>query len=256
VETEFYRPGREILYQPPLMLIKENATLPVAFWTNGPLAYLHKIVGIHAPAKEEAELRRFFDTFVERHRLYQFCCLLNGSQALVGKATAILRADIDDLPYPEDKRELHLSFWEKVLVDDALDYMAPFVRLGQNSEVLEQQARPDQVAAYAEMFCRMLGTVYRNLKAAGPINANGLILQPFYFGERPRVEWNLNGQKKQLDQLIYKQQHGSLRTVRVVRYYDENVMLIVKPDRLRYWIRSTAIRDADETLIDLRRQGY
>jgi hypothetical protein len=30
----------------------------------------------------------------------------------------------------------------------------------------------------------------------------------------------------------------------------------VKPDRLRYWIRATAVRDADETLLDLRRQGY
>ncbi len=176
--------------------------------------------------------------------------------ALVGKATAILRGDIADLPYPEDKRELDLSFWEKILVEDALDYMAPFVRLGQNSEVLERQARTDQVRAYAEVFCRMLGSVYRNLKFSDSINANGLILQPFYFGDRSRIEWSLNGRRKQLDQLIYKQQHESLRTMRVVRLYNENVMLIVKPDRLRYWIRSTAIRDADETLLDLRRQGY
>jgi len=42
----------------------------------------------------------------------------------------------------------------------------------------------------------------------------------------------------------------------VVRYYDANVILIVKPDRLRYWIRSTAIRDADDTLIDLRDQAW
>jgi hypothetical protein len=44
--------------------------------------------------------------------------------------------------------------------------------------------------------------------------------------------------------------------VRVVRYKEGNVILIVKPNRLRYWICSTAIRDADDTLIDLRRQGW
>jgi hypothetical protein len=32
--------------------------------------------------------------------------------------------------------------------------------------------------------------------------------------------------------------------------------VIVKPDRLRYWIRSTAIRDADETLVELKNQGF
>jgi hypothetical protein len=42
----------------------------------------------------------------------------------------------------------------------------------------------------------------------------------------------------------------------VLRYYDQNVVLVVKPDRLRYWIRSTAIRDADETLLDLKKQGF
>jgi hypothetical protein len=255
-ETHFECPRNQELFRPPLILIKEHASLPMAFWDDGCISYQHKIVGIHASIKDKDSLRHLFDTLLDRHHLYQFCCLLNGSQGLVGKATAILRGDIDDLPYPEDKRELDLSFWEKVLVDDALQYMAPFVRLGQNSEALELQARADQVRAYAEMFCRMLGSVYRNLKSSDSINANGLILQPFYFGEQPRIEWNLNGRRKQLDQLIYKQQQGSLRTVRVVRFYDENVLLIVKPDRLRYWIRSTAIRDADETLFDLRRRGY
>ena len=43
---------------------------------------------------------------------------------------------------------------------------------------------------------------------------------------------------------------------RVVRLYLDNVLIVIKPDRLRYWIRSTAIRDADDTLVDLRRQGY
>jgi len=42
----------------------------------------------------------------------------------------------------------------------------------------------------------------------------------------------------------------------VLRFYEANTILIVKPDRLRYWIRSAAIRDADETLTDLRSQGY
>ena len=43
---------------------------------------------------------------------------------------------------------------------------------------------------------------------------------------------------------------------RLRELYKNNVILIVKPDTLRYWIRSTAIRDADETLTDLRKQGF
>ena len=110
--------------------------------------------------------------------------------------------------------------------------------------------------AYADMFCRMLGTVYKNLQSSEPVYTNGLICQPFYFGRCPKINWHLNGHKERLERLIYRHEHKSMRTVRIVRFYSDNIMLIVKPDRLRYWIRSTAIRDADETLLDLRRQGY
>ena len=255
-ETHFKHPVREAVFLAPLILIKEHESLPMGFWDNGPLAYKDKIVGIHSDESEIEELKELFSNLTERRRLYQFCCALNGSQALVGKATAILKQDIDALPYPKRDADLHLSFWEEALVDDVLDYMASFVRLGQKSELLAKQATFEQVLAYAQMFCRMLGTVYRNLKPNEPIYTNGLICQPFYFGKRPKTNWSLNGHKEELDQLIYKREHGSLRTVRIVRFYSDNITLIVKPDRLRYWIRSTAIRDADETLLDLRRQGY
>ena len=66
-----------------------------------------------------------------------------------------------------------------------------------------------------------------------------------------------NREVGELRKLIYdEEKHAHLRTIRVVRFYLENVLLLIKPDRLRYWIRSTAIRDADDTLLDLRNQGY
>jgi N-6 DNA Methylase len=254
--TRFENPRNLDLFSSPLIVIKEHADLPLGYWTKSSLAFRDQIIGIHAEASEETELRSLYETIKRRRRLYQFCCLLNGSKVLVDKATAILKQDIDALPFPEDEIDLDLAFWEKAIVEDVLDYMAPFIRLGQNSELLEQAAPIEHLQKYATMFCQMLGTVYENLKSSEAIHANGLICQPFYFGRAPRINWKLDGKKKQLERLIYKQDHGSLRTVRVVRFYDENVMLIVKPDRLRYWIRSTAIRDADETLLDLRRQGY
>ncbi len=255
-DKKFEKPRYKELFEPPLVLIKKHISLPMAFWNKSFLAYQSSIIGIRPKVSgQEPALHRFFELLRSRRRFYEFCCLVRGSKVFVAKATAILKQDIDALPFPEDEAELDLAFWEKAIIDDVLEYMAPFVRLGQNSELLEQAASKEQLRLYAEMFCRMLGTVYKNLKASESIHANGLIYQSFYFGEAPRVDWSLNGQKK-LEQLIYKQEHGSLRTVRIVRLYDENVMLIVKPDRLRYWIRSTAIRDADETLLDLRRQGY
>lgn len=256
VEKYFEAPRTEDLFSPPLILIKEHASLPVAFWNQGSLAFRHSIVAIHSDPKEGDDLKTLYRLLQSRKRLYQFNCLLNGNRAFVSKATAILKDDIDRLPLPNDPAELDFAFWEEALQDDVLNYMAEFVRLGQKSVLLKKSATVDEVGEYESLYVRMLGSVYHNLKAAESVRFNGLIAQPFYFGKKPEVNWLQEGNSDALQRLIYDNSRDALRVIRVVRYYENNVILIVKPDRLRYWIPSTAIRDADDTLIDLRQQGW
>ncbi|MEK6653009.1 MAG: N-6 DNA methylase [Nitrospirota bacterium] len=257
IETQFESPRNEKRFSPPLILIKELDSLPIAFWNKEFLAYRHQIVGIHAPASQTSELYKLYDNFRRHHIIYRFLCALNSTLSLVGKATSILKHDIDALPYPTDMKGFLFSFWEEALCDDVLKYMTEYVRRGQNSVLLQRAASFDELRAYSDMFLRMLGSIYGNLKAANPIFLDGLICQPFYFGEQSNISWIEKGTADDLRKLIYNEErHKYLRTIRVLRFYTENVILIVKPDRLRYWIRSTAIRDADETLVDLHRQGY
>jgi hypothetical protein len=134
--------------------------------------------------------------------------------------------------------------------------MGEFIRLGQNSPLLTKPATAGDLERYSMLFLRLLGSIYRNLRSHKPIMFDGLICQPFYFGDKPDLDWLGDDCKQPLRQLIHDESRESLRTIRIVRFYTENVILIVKPDRLRYWIPSTAIRDADETLLDLREQGW
>lgn len=254
-ETHFQRPRCKELFEPPLVLIRENEMLPIAFWHKGEIAYKNEVIGVHSPPGAASDLRAFFEVFRDRLQTYRFCCLLD-SRAMTGKATTILKSDIDALPYPEDPDVLRFSFWEQALADDAVEYMAPYVRLGQKSELLHKSALPADLAVYAKLFCRLLGSIYDNLKASEPIFLNGFTCQPFYFGDAPALDWFQPGHEDQLRRLIYEDCLETLRTVRVVRFYNENTMLVIKPDRLRYWIRSTAVRDADDTLVDLQQQGY
>lgn len=256
-ETEFEGPRKAELFEPPLILIREHESLPIAYWNNGPLTFRDKIVGIHAPSSDNTEHERFYKLLQSNHEFFRFAVMLNGSQALVGKATAILKSDIESLPYPEDKSELELTFWEEALAEDTLNYIASYVRLGQQSRLLKCAADAEVLREYTRLFCRLLGSLYDNLRPSEPIFLDGLTCQPFFFGDEPMVEWLGPDCQEQLEALVFEDDaYSSLRTVRVVRFYHENVIFVIKPDRLRYWIRSTAIRDADDTLTELRQQGY
>jgi len=256
-KTRFESPRHENRFAPPLILVKKMATLPIDYWDKGVLTYEHRIVGIHAPQSQATELRNLFESLISKREIFQFCCELYGTESLVNKASAIRKQDIDALPYPENISDLSFSFWEKALCDDTLKYMTEYIRLGQNSDLLMKAANTDDLRNYSDTFIRMLGSVYDNLQASDPILLDGLIVQPFYFGEKPNFSWLAAQQNENLRKLIYDdEKHAYLRTIRVLRFYSENFLLLVKPARLRYWIRSTAVRDADETIVDLRQQGY
>ena len=256
VKTEFFRsaygPDR---YTPPLVLVRENEKLPCALWDEGFLAYKAKVVGVHAPRKQRAALVRFFKQFQEARPALRAFCLLESTQLLVGRATAPLKRDIDNLPWPKPAESWDLSPWEKIVCEDLVDYMAEYVRLGQDSKLLKQPTSDIDLQLYSRCFCQMLGSVYRNLRPGRSFRLSGLVCKAFHFGDRAELDWP-DDWTESLQTLVYVRHGDVLRTVRVVRFYEGNVVLIIKPNRLRYWIRSAAIRDADETLFDLRKQGY
>jgi hypothetical protein len=255
-EAEFSSPRNEYRYNAPLLLIKLNSSLPIAFWDKGFLAYRAQIIGIHAQPSQYKDLYELYKTLIERQTFYRFYLTLNSSRSLIGRATAIIKQDIDQLPVPTSNSELDLSFWESAMAEDVLKYMADYIRLGQNSDLLKKKASKDDLKLYADLFVRMLGSIYDNLKIYDTYYIGSFICQSFYFGNKPEFSFIDGNIEESLRNIIYHQQSEYLRTIRVLRYYENNVMYIIKPDRLRYWICSTAIRDADDTLNDLREQGY
>ncbi len=247
-----YTPTR---YSGPIVMIKGNESLPCAFRRRGFLAYKDKIVGIHADESDVAKLEKFYRIFVANRKVLRAFCLLFGTQALLGKSTAILKRDLDVLPWPHDGVSWDLSSWEKILCAELVEYMADYVRLGQNSELLKTQVRPAEFRCYSETFCSLLGSVYGNIRSIRSGIFGGLAYQAFCFGDNATIDWPGDWAEK-LQELVFAKHGDALRTVRILRFYEGNTIIMVKPDRLRYWIPSTAIRDADETLVDLQGQGY
>lgn len=253
--TGFHRARTQIRYTAPLVLIKEVETLPCAFWARGFLAYRNQIVGIHAPKAEEEQLREFYEQFVANRETLRAFCAIFGTRAISSKATSILKRDIDVLPWPEGGKGWRLSWWEKSLCDDVVKYGGDFVRLGQNSQLLREQVTEAHLRGFSTVFTKMLGSVYSNLQPSESGLLDGLAFQAFSFGKKSDLDWPADW-SEHLRELIYHVHGDALRTVRILRFYERNTIVMVKPDRLRYWISSTAIRDADETLVDLRGQGY
>lgn len=258
-ETGFAAKREQHRFSPPLLLIKEHQSLPSAYWDNGDMAYRHSIIGVRPKQGTEqgSMLKDFADNFAKRRRWLQACCYLLGTRLLTGKATAILKSDIVNLPWPEEK-DWNFCQWEIDLFEDTLRHMSDFVRLGQDSRLLQFPANAKNISDYNDTFLRLLKSTFPELHPCGDGHAGGLRFQAFCFGKKNAASWV--NDKQWLDHLhstVFSQSGdgASMRSVRLVRLYEKDTIIFIKPDLLRYWIKSVAIRDVDSMLLDIMQGG-
>jgi type I restriction-modification system DNA methylase subunit len=257
----FHRKGDPKAYEPPHILIKEIAgeeSIPIEF-RNDYLTFKNEIIGIHAPNKDKRALQDLFDQFQQYQELYLFYLAGASGRYMVNKATSLLKEDIMNLPFPNktDRKLLELNDYERIVVDDVLKYLLEFRRAGEKSVIAVTDASKDDLSNFGKIFCDVLNSVYSTLKCYTPFETDSYICYPFYFKDKPEIQFDDKLEaERQIEALVRKISGVSLRITRIVRLYEKNVIYIIKPKKLRYWLGSIALRDADETFSDLRKQGF
>ncbi len=247
-------PRTRNLFTPPMLLIREHEDLPHAVWTEGYLTFKNQIVGF-ADA-DPADLAVVDAWLSDQSTALRAFAAGVSTKLFTQKATNLAGADILALPFPE-QGSLDLSDNEHIVAEDLVNYYRDFVRLGNDSAL----ARTDGHAAladYTSVFCAQIEGVYREttLLALKAQHWPGTICQPFAFGGGA-VDWSgVEELRGRLDSLLRQKRGSALTITRIARIYDDRFIFMLKPDRLRYWLRSTALRDSDDTLADLRAQGF
>lgn len=238
----------------PLLLIREHGNLPNVLLSNGYLTYKNKIVGFAARDVRELEpVSRWLQAEMQTLRAYAAAISL---RMLHQKATTLSCRDIYDLPY-DPEGTLDLSPNEKIVAVDLVDHWLDFVRLGSGSDLAKTSGR-EAVGEFARIVCAQIGAVYRKtpLRPAGHALLSGTICQAFVFGDG-EVDWSgAQDLRGRLNALLTEHRGTSLSVTRIARVYDGAFVFLLKPDRLRYWLPSTALCDADDVLADMRAQGY
>jgi hypothetical protein len=254
--TRFKSPYTSSRFQSPMVLVHEHENLTARAFLAGYYTYKHKIVGFCAPKAEADRVEKIAGWLKIATKPLQAFVTAGGMTTFTQKASWVGLNDIKSLPYPENE-SLDLSPNEEILVDDIVDYYRDLIRLGEDSAAMKKTGH-ERLSDFAGVFARQVNAIYKKnpLRVLDPQTWPGVICQPFVFG-KGKVNWSgADELQDKLDGLLREQKSETLRVTRIARIYDGNFVFLLKPDRLRYWLRSVALRDADETLSDLRAQGF
>ncbi|KOF01382.1 hypothetical protein OB69_17900 [Roseivirga seohaensis subsp. aquiponti] len=255
----FHSTGNENVYLSPHILIKKlfvERLMPVSFIEQD-LTFKDRIVGIHAPEDQKNELIELYD-LLSQSEVNMFYMASTSSEFLISRSSSFQKRDLDNFRIPSDEGNFGLNSFEKLLVDDFWDYLVDFKRNGESSPIAIQNVKSDNLQKYGEVYCGILSKVYPSIRPYEYFETNSYICYPFYFGKNtPDIDFsNADEAENHLEALVRKNLNASLRLTRIVRMYEGNVIYLIKPKKLRYWLQSIALRDADETFTDLRKQGY
>jgi hypothetical protein len=265
-ETLFYRTSeksKEIFHSPHL-LIKEilGNNRFVIKYLDYDLIFKHRIIGIHAPIGHENELIVIEELLQTNYKLFKLLILSSSAEAGINRSGGyiVLKKDLWNLPYPKNSNNLQLSKFEKVIETDVLNYKLEELTKGENAKINTTIASEKELEVFGQVFCESLNAIYRQngkcFRPLEPIKTVSYTCYPFAYGNadfNPVISTKI--QEGDLSDLIENEQE-SVHYRRVLRLYQKDMVFLIKPNTLRYWLKSIALRDASDVTVDLINSGY
>jgi len=253
----FENPRPEAAYSKPLIVIARTDNFRIAYLgkDHNELTFGERILGISADEKTQSALKRVYERLFGLSDVYRGWLALTSTDAGIKQATAIEKAAIDSLPFPSEEAHFDLTENDHIILSDAFDFYRDFQRLGDRAKVM-QEATPEDLRDFARVFVRQINTIHKKMRPLPPKAWAGVTCQPFVFGKAEPNWTDAESLSHKLNQLLRAKRSPSLTTVRILRIFDGPFVFLIKPSRIRYWMKSIALRDADEALADLRTFGF
>ncbi len=254
----FEAPREPELYRSPLVVFSRTDDGRFTFWesrTMGEITFGKRVHGISGSTGDSESMFSFYDRLRTEQKLVRSWLVLTSSDAGIKQATTIEKAAIDQLPFPPDEADLDLTENDQIVLSDAFEYYRDFQRFGDDAAVMKE-ANPEHLRDFARIFARQFNTVHKKLHPLPAISWAGVTCQPFVFGMEEPNWTDAESLSEKLNHLLRAKRSPSLTTVRILRLFDGPFVFLIKPNRIRYWMKSIALRDADEALADLRSLGF
>lgn len=270
---DFQEPRDARIYQPPHLIIKENIgkkSIPIHY-SEKYLCFKDKLIGLHAPKNQKELLISFYEKFrnSEYSKISRFFILSTSAESMINRESTCKKEDIESLPFPEEIEYLKLSDSEKIIQDDVLNY---YIHLGKSigdngaGNVFYQKVELEQLKVFGNTFCQTLNTIYaqENKKwQLGKVYQTDLFTAcQFGFGTNEGLKYEYLENLDEIIKPLIENEIANKGAIykRVLRIYEPingyDCVFLIKPHAQRYWFNSIALRDADETFLDLKNAGF
>ena len=265
----------DFMYQPPFIVIDQvfgNNHLKASFvlaeskhLQNKRLFYNRDFIGISSDGDYKNDLEEIYNYVTNQLSEFHINCQLyiaaTGGSNLIMTETDVNKEVILSIPYPKNKEYLKLNSTEKIIQHDILKYYRHLGKAISNKsfgEPLHQSISPKELDTFGVVYCETMNELYakngKSWQVGKIIETPMFIKYQFGFGKNGGLQKIKVEQKDEtliFPNIVYQ---------KIIRYYNHengyDSLYLIKPKNRRYWLPSIALKDADDTFMDLRKAGY
>lgn len=268
----------EYYYEAPCIIIKQviGDSRLLAFLFSGEtdtrLYFSRSFLSIKAPFVEKGKLNEIHEliTDCDIKRLNpQLYVLATSSNCLILHETAIREGDIINLPMVLTQKEyLVLSDSEKIIQSDVLTYyrhLGKAISKSSAGSILQNKVTKEELVNYGNVFCNELNPIHetetQSWQVGNIYQTLSFAVVQFGFGDKGQLSASFQTSfDEKVGSIIenIKSNRGAIYR-RIIRFYEHidgfDCVFLIKPNALKYWLKSIALRDADDTYMDLKKAG-
>ncbi|MDR1895414.1 MAG: N-6 DNA methylase [Prevotellaceae bacterium] len=259
-ETDFESipSNSKTIFSPPHLMIKKTIGknfIPMEL-RDDYLTFRNEILGIHCPPEKREQLQRIEQQIKNNNQVLRF--LIATTSARSGVVRSMFSSDLGDLlnlPLFMDK-SFSPSISEQIIIEDVLNYYIEEFSKGKNAAIHRKNAEIEKhIQPFSKLYCDSLNKVYakdrKRYYFSKLTEGNSFFACEYTFGDGNNYtyEWS----DENLENLLYSWNPSrSARYSKIMRIYSDNgnIIRLVKPKKLLYWLQSTALRDFGDTLND------
>ena len=199
------------------------------------------------------KLKNYINNYSQFLRFY--ITAVSGRQGIRSPYTFYL-SDFNNFPY-HDNIINYLNESDKIIIDDVVKYTIDEFGKGESSRINITTASSQDLIFFSEIYCNAINSIYQS--GINKYTLVNITEGDSYFICEMRFtdvffEPEITKTKASLNELLFEDNDSSkIKINRIVRFYKNDVIQIIKPKLLRFWLKSKALRDADDTFEDILR---
>ena len=247
----------KLIFSPPHLIIKKTIgknLIPIEL-RDDYLTFKNEILGIHCPKKQRDDLVKLEKQLRNNNDILRLYIAVTSARSGINRS--IFTSELCDLLNIPlfFKKSFNPSNTEKIIIYDILNYYIEEIRVGDNSAIHKKTADKDKhIKPFSKIYCDSLNKIYA--KDDGRKYYFSMLTEgcSFYICEYTfgiGNNYNYNKTDDNLDDLLISwNSNYSVKYNKIMRIYGKNIIRLVKPKKLLFWLQSTALRDFDDTLED------